>query len=44
LLIYKIDRADWNLFDLVELERLEADHGVPSISVPQPMVNSPAAR
>ena len=29
VLFYKVDRAARNLFDYVELERLEADYGVP---------------
>src|SRR5579871_2778564 len=33
VLFYKIDRAARNLFDYVELERLESDHGVPFVSV-----------
>src|SRR5207302_5897086 len=44
LLFYKVDRAARNLFDYVELERLESDHGVPSISVSQPMESNPAGR
>ena len=44
LLFYKVDRAARNLFDYVELERLESDYGVPFISVSQPTENSPAGR
>lgn len=44
LLFYKIDRAARNLFDFVELERLEADHGLPFISVSLPMENNPAGK
>lgn len=44
VLFYKIDRAVRNLFDYVELERLESDHGVPFISVSQPTDNNPAGR
>ena len=44
VLFYKVDRAARNLFDYVELERLEADCGVPVIYVAQPTENSPAGR
>jgi site-specific DNA recombinase len=44
VLFYKIDRAARNLFDYVELERLESDHGVPFISVSQPMESNPAGK
>lgn len=44
VLFYKVDRAARNLFDYVELERLEADYGVPVIYVAQPTENSPAGR
>lgn len=44
LLFYKVDRAARNLFDYVELERLETDHHVPFISVSQPTENTPAGR
>jgi site-specific DNA recombinase len=44
LLVYKIDRAARNLFDYVELERLESVHGVPLIAVSQPTENTPAGR
>lgn len=43
-LFYKVDRAARNLFDYVELERLEADWGVPVVYVAQPTENSPAGR
>ena len=39
-----MDRAARNLFDYVELERLESDYGVPFISVSQPTENTPAGR
>ncbi|MFW6039434.1 MAG: recombinase family protein, partial [bacterium] len=44
LLFFKVDRAARNLFDYVELERLEQDYGVPSIYVSQPTENTPAGR
>ncbi|GIW76755.1 MAG: recombinase [Phycisphaerae bacterium] len=44
VLFYKIDRAARNLFDYVELERLESDFGVPFVSVSQPMDSNPAGR
>jgi site-specific DNA recombinase len=44
LLFYKVDRAARNLFDYVELERLETDYDVPFISVSQPTENNPAGR
>jgi site-specific DNA recombinase len=44
LLFYKIDRAARNLFDYVELERLESDYGVPFISVSQHTENNPAGK
>lgn len=44
LLFYKVDRAARNLFDYVELERLESEHGLPFISVSQPTENTPAGR
>ena len=44
VLFYKIDRAARNLFDYVELERLENDFGVPFVSVSQPMESNPAGR
>ena len=39
LLFYKVDRAARNLFDYVELERLELDHGVPFISVAKALID-----
>ncbi len=44
LLFYKIDRAARNLFDYVELERLESDYGLGFFSVSQPTENTPAGR
>ncbi|MBX3412571.1 MAG: recombinase family protein [Pirellulales bacterium] len=44
LLFYKIDRAARNLFDYVELERLESDYGLVFFSVSQPTENTPAGR
>ena len=44
LLFYKVDRAARNLFDYVELERLESEFGLPFISVSQPTENNPAGR
>ena len=44
VLFYKVDRAARNLFDYVELERLESEYGVPFISVSQPTENTPAGR
>ena len=44
LLFYKVDRAARNLFDYVELERLESEHGLEFISVSQPTENTPAGR
>jgi len=44
LLFYKIDRAARNLFDYVELERLEIDFGLAFLSVSQPTENTPAGR
>ena len=44
ILFYKVDRAARNLFDYVDLERLESDYGVPFISVSQPTENTPAGR
>jgi len=44
LLFYKVDRAARNLFDYVELERLESEYGVPFISVSQPTDSTPAGR
>lgn len=44
LLFYKVDRASRNLFDYVELERLESEYDVPFISVSQPTEGTPAGR
>ena len=44
LLFYKVDRASRNLFDYVELERLESEYNLPFISVSQPTENTPAGR
>ncbi len=44
VLFYKIDRAVRNLFDYVDLERLEEDYGVPMFSITQPTENTPAGR
>ncbi|MBA3775267.1 MAG: recombinase family protein, partial [Betaproteobacteria bacterium] len=44
MLFYKIDRAARNLWDYVELERLESTHGVPLVAVSQPTENTPAGR
>jgi site-specific DNA recombinase len=44
ILVYKIDRAARNLFDYVDLERLESAHDVPLIAVSQPTENTPAGR
>ena len=44
ILFYKVDRAARNLFDYVELERLESDFGLPFFSVTQPTENTPAGR
>jgi site-specific DNA recombinase len=44
LLFFKVDRAARNLFDYVELERLESDHGVKVVYISQPTENTPAGR
>jgi site-specific DNA recombinase len=44
VLFYKVDRAARNLFDYVELERLEADHGVGVNYITQPTENTPSGR
>jgi site-specific DNA recombinase len=44
LLFFKVDRAARNLFDYVELERLEVDHGLKVIYITQPTENTPAGR
>jgi site-specific DNA recombinase len=44
VLFYKVDRAARNLFDYVELERLESDYGLEFVSVSQPTECTPAGR
>jgi DNA invertase Pin-like site-specific DNA recombinase len=44
LLFYKVDRASRNLYDYVELERLESEYQIPFISVTQQTENTPAGR
>ena len=44
VLVYKIDRAARNLFDYVELERLEVEDGLELISVSQPTENTASGR
>lgn len=44
LLFYKVDRAARNLFDYVELERVESEYSLPFISVSQPTESTPAGR
>ena len=44
VLFFKVDRAARNLFDYVELERLENDYGVEVVYVTQPTENTPAGR
>ena len=44
LLVYKVDRAARNLFDYVELERLEMDYGVKLIATSQETDDTPAGR
>lgn len=44
VLFFKVDRAARNLFDYVELERLEAEHRLDVIYVTQPTENTPAGR
>jgi site-specific DNA recombinase len=44
ILFHKVDRAARNLFDYVELERLELDFGLEFISVSQPTESNPAGR
>ncbi len=44
LLVYKVDRAARNLFDFVELERLESEYSLPFICVSQPTDSNPAGR
>ena len=44
VLFFKVDRAARNLFDYVELERLENDYGLKVVYITQPTENSPAGR
>lgn len=44
LLFYKVDRAARNIFDYVELERLEMKYNLPIVYVAQPTENTPAGR
>lgn len=44
ILVYKIDRAARNLFDYVELERLEVEFNLELVSVSQPTENTPSGR
>jgi DNA invertase Pin-like site-specific DNA recombinase len=44
LLFFKVDRAARNLFDYVELERLEEEKGLKVIYITQPTENTPAGR
>ncbi|QGJ68589.1 Hypothetical protein PBC10988_2500 [Planctomycetales bacterium 10988] len=44
VLFFKVDRAARNLFDYVELERLEFEYGLEVIYVTQPTENTPAGR
>jgi len=44
VLFFKVDRAARNLFDYVELERLEEEQGVKVIYITQPTENTPAGR
>jgi site-specific DNA recombinase len=44
LLVYKVDRAARNLFDFVEIERLESEYGISFVCVSQPTDNNPAGR
>ncbi len=44
LLIFKVDRAARNLFDYVELERLEIEYGLDVICITQPTEATPAGR
>ena len=44
VLFYKVDRAARNLFDYVELERLEFEHKLEVIYVTQPTENTPSGR
>ena len=44
MLFFKVDRAARNLFDYVELERLEVDYGLPVVYITQSTENTPAGR
>jgi site-specific DNA recombinase len=44
VVFYRVDRAARNMFDYIELERLESEYNLPFISVSQPTENSPAGR
>lgn len=44
LIFFKVDRAARNLFDYVELERLEADYSLRVYYITQPTENTPAGR
>lgn len=44
LLFYKFNRATRNIYDYVELERLESEHGLPFISLTERTENTPAGR
>ena len=44
LVFYKFDRAARNMFDYVELERLERDYGITFVSVCEPTENTPSGR
>ena len=44
VLVYKIDRAARNMYDYVELERLETELGVALIATSQETQNNPAGR
>ena len=44
VLFFKVDRAARNLFDYVELERLEVDFGLKVVYITQPTENTPAGR
>lgn len=44
VLFFKVDRAARNLFDYVELERLEVEYDLPVIYITQPTENTPAGR
>lgn len=44
MLFYKIDRAARNMKDLMSLEEIENEYGLPFISVTQPVENTPTGR